>query len=404
MITTVSTFVSSGLGAAYYMILARALGTTEYGLFSLGITVLMMMVGIADLGSNQAMVRFVGVNRDGNYYPFAKLSLLIKVVTGLTVIIGFWLFSGPLATFVLRQTDAAGILPWVGLGVMGQLLAAFSVSLAQSLQKFWIWGALQVGGNILRLILLVIAMLVFFEDSTTGIVVFALACVSMFIGSWKWLDRRTIFSKITTAQIQEFWKFSRWTLLMSVGTVIVSRLDTLFTARYLDLSQVGIYSLSTTMAYFMPQLSTALGAVTTAKFAGIKEASQERTYLIKSVIFITAIVVGVGLLMIPVALLVIRFTGSSYLPSFAPFVILLGGLVTFVATNPVRDSIMYYHARPKFAVFLAVVQAVVLVILCPILIPRYQVMGAAVSSSISLFVVSIVSVLYYLLRLNNEKK
>lgn len=83
-ITSISTFISAGLGAVFYLLLARFLGPHEYGLFSLSLTLLMLLVTISDVGMAQGLIRFIGEKRNSDgYLPFASLALRTKILMGL---------------------------------------------------------------------------------------------------------------------------------------------------------------------------------------------------------------------------------------------------------------------------------------------------------------------------------
>ena len=59
-ITTVGTLINGFLGALFYIMLARYLGPTEFGIISLSILILTLIVDVADLGLDTGVVRFVG--------------------------------------------------------------------------------------------------------------------------------------------------------------------------------------------------------------------------------------------------------------------------------------------------------------------------------------------------------
>jgi O-antigen/teichoic acid export membrane protein len=398
IITVSATFLSSGLGAVFYTLIARGLGPADYGLFSLCIAILMLLVSVGDLGSSQGMVRFVGKNAQGDYKSYASLALRIKLITGFIIIISLWLFAEPISRQILNQPLMIKLLPWVGLGAICQMLMMYSTSLSQSLQRFAVWGVIQVGGNLFRLLLLFFIIAGSILTVQSGMLIFSLAAVSGFFLSWLWLDRKIWLTNIPKEVYREFWNFNRWTATYVILSSIVSRIDTLISARYLNLSQVGYYALAGTMAYFMPQLSTALGAVTSAKFAGINSSENEKKFLSKAVIFNSGVAIAVALIMIPTAWIVIQFTGKDYTNSLVPFLIMLAGLVIFMTTNPIRDSILYYHGDSKFFVYLTIFQGISITVLTYLLIFKYQVIGAATATALSMVLVSVISASYYYLK------
>lgn len=395
-ITVTSTFASSGLGAVFYLLVARFLGSHNFGLFSLSLTILTLIVTVADVGMGQGLIRFVSQHRDtGAYFSFAKLALKLKLISGIGSFLFLIVFAQPLATHLFRQPDLTPLLPGVGFGVLAYLLFSFPLSIFQGLQKFVLWGGLQVGANFLRLIFL--AGLFFFSSVTPfwTLFVFSLSSFTGFLVSWLWLDQRFTQAKVDPTHVTQFWNFNKWVASFMIVSATVSRLDTLITARFVDLSHLGSYSLAMTMSSFLPQLSAALGAVTSARFAGLQNKLQAKSYLKRSSLFAIGVSLGVSLIMIPTALAVIAFTGRGFESSLWPFLILLSSLFIFLATNPLRDNLLYFHNQPQFFFWVSIGQGLVLTICALLLIPALGIIGTAMSVLASHIFLAVVSVWYY---------
>jgi O-antigen/teichoic acid export membrane protein len=271
--------MSSGLGAVFYLVLARTIGPHDYGLFSLGIAALSVVMSISDLGIGQGLVRFVGAHRLNNgYFPFVKLALRIKIFMGVSATILFGLGTSIIARIVFHQPELGKLLPLVGIAVLFQLLFFLSASVFQGLQKFLFWGGIQVGANLLRLLFILPLLFLGQLDSVSSFLVFIASYVVGFVVSLFWLDLDWLKSKVTPSVTKEVWDFNRWTAVFVIIASITARLDTILSGRFLSLTEVGIYSLAATMVSFLPQLASAIGAVTTAKFANIKDRNHEKTF------------------------------------------------------------------------------------------------------------------------------
>lgn len=396
-ITIVSTFAMAFLGAVFYLLVARLVGTREYGLFSVCLTIATILITVSDVGMGQGIVRFVAEHsQNDKYFPYANLALRIKVVIGTTLGLLLWIFSKPVAELILHQPDVARFLPLVGLATIGVLLFGYSIAIFQGLQKFFLWGALQVGANLSRLILMG-GLLIFIKLNTFwALLLFAFAPLFGFLVSWFWLPLKIFVSKISSTHIREFWSFNKWTAAFTIASSIVSRLDIILTTRFSNLSQVGIYGLATTMASFLPQLSGAIGAVTAPKFASFSDINHSRQYLKKAVMFSLGISLVVALTMIPTAMVVIWFTGKDFSNALFPFLILLLSLTIFTSLSPVRDSILYYHHRPQFFFWANLAQAIVLIVVSYLLIPSFGVIGTAWAVFLGQLFLGVLCIYYYL--------
>jgi O-antigen/teichoic acid export membrane protein len=379
LITTVSSFVTAGLGAIFYLILARMIGSRDYGLFSISVSVLTLLVGVVDLGMAQGLVRFVAENsRDLKYLPFAKIALKTKLIIGLSVWAILWVYAIPISRLI-GHPEIVTLLPAVGLGIISMILFSLSIFIYQGLQRFLIWGALQIGGNIFRLILLGILYFWVKIDPFWGLVLFVSAPLFGFIVSWFWLPTNIFSVHTTNKQQNQFWNYNKWTAAFTIVSVLTSRLDIMLTARFLSLSETGVYSLATVMVAFLPQLSSAFGAVTAPKLASFNDSTHSRNYVAKATLFSLGSSILVGLLMIPAALFVIWFTGKDFSQALIPFLILLVALLIFNSLNPVRDSLLYYYKLPRFFFWSNAVQGIVLIVASLILIPSLGAVGTALA-------------------------
>ncbi|MEK7090990.1 MAG: oligosaccharide flippase family protein [Patescibacteria group bacterium] len=385
IITIVSTFTTAGLGAVFYLLLARIIGAHEYGLFSVVVSILTIIVTFTDVGMGQGLVKFVAENSGSDkYQPYVKIALFTKIAIGLVVSLVLWAFAKSLAVSLLRQPEVAKLLSITGWGVLSIMLFSLSICVFQGLQKFMLWGGLQVGANFFRLLLLGFLLLVAVKiDSVWMLVLFIAAPLSGFLLSWFWLPVSILKAKVTSVHWHNFWNFNKWTAALGITATLASRLDTLLTARFLTLSQTGVYAMAITMVAFLPQLSSAIGAVTAPKFASFSDSDHSQKYLVKSTLFSFGISVGVALAMIPAAMLVIRFTGRDFSASFTPFLILLLSLAIFTSLNPVRDSILYFYKRPQFFFWANLAQAAIIVGAGFLLIPRFGVIGTSLAVLIS---------------------
>ena len=385
VITVVSTFGTAGLGAVFYLLLARTIGSHEFGLFSVAVSILTLLVSFADVGMGQGLVKFVAENNRNNaYWPFAKIAIQTKIAIGAFFCVILWIFSHPIGNLVLHQPEVAPLLPIVGFGIFAILLFGLATYIFQGQQKFILWGGTQFGANFFRLILFGLLLSVVKIDSYLGLILFASAPLFGFLISIIWLPLINIIkAKITREQIQKFWHFNKWTAAFTITGSLSGRIDTLLTARFLTLSDTGVYSLAVTMVAFLPQFASALGAVTAPKFASFTNSTYSSRYLLKAGLFSLGTSLIVALIMIPTALIVLWLTGRDFSAAFAPFLILLASLTLFTSLNPLRDSILYFYHLPQFFFWANLTQAAIVITMGSLLIPRFGIIGTAAAVLIS---------------------
>lgn len=402
-ITLVSTALNGVLGAVFYFLLARFLGSSEFGVFTILTTSIALLTGIIDLGSDQGIVRFIPKYKDNPEIQnkLIKLSLAIKFISGLTVFFLIFIFSGGISSFVLGKPELTSIVVLIGLGVLTHILFSFSTSLSQALEKYFLWGGLFIGTNLLRL--LMVLLLFNFRSLnvySAGILYLTLPLLG-FLFSFIFLDKRFIFSKGIFSQLPELFNFNKWVAAFVVVATIGSRLEIYFTARYLSLSALGVYGLVQQVAQILPQLTGAIGAVTSPKFASLNSNQKNLAYTMKSVLFTSVLAIISSIILVTLGQFVFRFAGQDFDGALIPFIVLLISMAIFFSTSPVRDSIIYYFSKPKFFFYMGIAHAGLVSVFSMILIPKYSILGTSLVVLIGQIFIALTSV-WYFFRLSKE--
>jgi len=398
LVTSVSTVINGGLGAVFYLLLARFIGAGEYGAFSAIAALVTMLSSVFDLGTSQGLVKFSGVFRNvpRQIDGILTLAFLVKLLMGTTAVILFMIFAPFFSEFIFRQPQLVPFMRLAGIGILASMLFSFVYSLAQARQKFYLWGGLFVGTNALRLLLIIILLALSRLTGYSSIVVhFTLPLLGFLIGWW-FLRPRISTVDVTPGLIRQFFSFNKWITATVIVSAIGARIDTLLTARFLDLNSVGVYALATQMIVILPQLTTAFGAVTVPRFSSFTSSSDAGRYLKKVLLMSNVMAISASLLIIPVAWLVLQFAGKTYSGAWTPFLILLAGLALFFGLSPLRDCIQYFFGKPQYFFWQGAGAIILTVILSLMLIPPLGITGSALVVLFVHIAMAIVSISYYL--------
>ena len=378
VITLGSTVTSGGLGALFFFILARFLGSQQYGAFSTACVLIIMLSSVMDLGTSQGLVKFSRkyAGDPEKSEAVIKSTLLIKLVSGSVISMILLFFAVPLAGNIFHHPELAPYFSVSGLGIMGSLLFSFAYSLAQSRGLYILWGSIFVWPNFLRLLALLVLIRFGWLTGISALWLYIITPFVAFIGSLFFTDRKFISVSFQQGLIGEFFSFNKWITLTSVISTVGSRVEALLTAGFLTLSATGNYALAVQMVTLVPQLSSAFGAVTTPKFASFTNIRDNRRYLVKTTLLTILAAAGVILCLIPAAWILIRLIGSQYQQAFTPFLLLLGGMALFLASSPLRDSLTYYFGRPGFFALWSLIALLITVCLSLWLIPALGIIGS----------------------------
>lgn len=397
LVTTISTFANGALGAVFYFLLARFLGSHDYGAFSVAVTLMVMIAGIVDLGTDQGLIKFVPKYK---LDPIARnsvvrLTLKIKLIAGIITALVLISQSSFISQNILHKPELSILIPLVALGIIFQNLFSFSTSLSQSLERFFLWGGLYISTNIFRLALIV---LVFWSGNLNGYsstLIYILMPLLGFVLSLAFFDKKFLFTQNENRFLPELFGFNKWTTAFIIVSAMSSRLDIFFTTRYLSLSSVGIYGLALQLTTILPQLTNAIGAVTTPKFSSFSTHSQNVKYVLKVVGLNSAITLFSSLVLVPLGWFVLHTAGQDFSIGFIPFIILLSSVALFAIDSPVRDSLLYYFGKPQFFFWQGIGHALVITIFSWLLIPRFNILGSAVTVLIGQVFIESTAIIYF---------
>jgi O-antigen/teichoic acid export membrane protein len=392
-----SIVINAMLATIFYLLLARVLGSSEYGLITLSFATVAIMTVVFDFGNDRGMVRFLSLYPSGTEkgQKVLKAVFLSKVVSSLFFIILFTLFSRQIAVLLFNQPAMSEYLPLTAVCFSSQLLFYFAAYYFQAQEKFFLWGCLFVGSNFARLILAVVFAAIGRLDASTALTLFALTPLISVLFAFIKIGTGFLKQPLDKQIFLEIFSFNKWATGFSAVSTISSRVDTYMTSYLSALSDVGVYGLATQATMIMPNLVTALGAVTTPKFSRFKNYKDNQEYLFKSIAFFSAIAIISGVILLPVGYVFMYISGPAYLVGFLPFAILLLSQLIFLAFSPVRDSLLYFYSRPDFFFWLSLFHGALTLLSGFLLIPRLGLLGASLSNLLGQLLLNIATLWFF---------
>ncbi len=403
-ITFSGTFVNGTLGAIFYIISARFLGPSAFGLMMLAITTLTLIADISDLGTNTGIVKFVAeyLKKDKTKaFRFLKLGLKVKFVI-LTVVSFIGFFIAPLVAIkVFSKPEFVTPLRISFIGVSSALLFSFSISSLQAFQRFWAWSGLQIGTNFLRLIILLFLIWLGRLSLNSNLVVYVVVPLLGFAFSFLLIKPDFLKVKKETLVTKEFFHYNKWVAAFSLIAALGARVDTFISGRLLSAAQLGIYTAVSQLVQIVPQLVVAIDTVVAPKMAAMGSIKELVSY-IKKVQFMVLALAFLGIMFIPLIIIMIPLLyGSEYISSVSVFIILFLSMMIFLISIPIHMSIFYYFAKPSLFFWLSLGHLFLVSFASFILIPRYGVIGPAVSVLMGQVFDFIIPLVWVLKKLNS---
>lgn len=382
-ITISGTILNGILGALFYVVLARFLGPSEFGILTISLTTLVLIADIADIGTNTGLVRFVSSNLRNNKEKalrFLKLSLEIKLAAWLVVFAAIFFLAPFLATFIFHKTELILPLRLVGFGVGGALLFTFATSTLQAHEKYFSWSIINIITNALRLlIILALGYYLTLTSSSSLLVYIILPFFGFFIALFILPAGEILRAKNESFLLGDLLKYTTPVAAFSIIAAFSARLDTFLNAALLSVREVGIYGAVNQLVQIMPQLVSALGFVSAPKFASFQDNNQMLNYFKKFQFFVLGLCL-LGLLTIPFAVYLIPILfGPSYAEAVRPFIFLFLGYLVFLFSIPVHHSIIFYFGRPDVFIWVSIGHLIIISTLGYYMISNLGILGSAIT-------------------------
>jgi O-antigen/teichoic acid export membrane protein len=377
------------------IVMARALGPTGKGLFSLAVLVSGLVFMALNLGVGTASGYFLGRKK----VPLEELAgnwLSLSVVIGLGALaVSLALAPGIVPRFVPSVPLWAVVLSLFSVPfaiLLGNFLLLFRAN--DDFRSFNVVDAMQP-----VLFCLFFAACALFESSRlfeASIVVWLVSYAATGLGAVLLMRK---FVKVSfrwnRALVRETLRFGVQQNLGNLLDFLNYRFDMLLVNWFLDPAHVGYYSISVVVVEKMWYVPNVLSAVLHPRVAHAGDEG-EATRATAVVTRVTVLVIAAGCVAILLLgrPLVRLLYSSRFLPAVTPLFILLPGIV-MISIAKVLTSDLSARGYPRASMLSGLIAVVSNIAANLVLIPRFGLNGAALSSTISYTLCAVVLVAYF---------
>lgn len=374
--------LTATLGFLSIVIITRVLGPYDFGLFSVALAVMTMVVGLADLGIGTGLVRFASLYLEKDR---GKADVLFKVVfnlelliSGLILVLGL-IFARPLAILISGKSELVFPLRLAFLGAAALSMGSYIVAVLQAWQSFIKLSLYSVITNVVKVSLIVTLLFLHYFHLISVMTVYA---VVPFIGITlgMTLIPKDFFRKkhqINAKSIfLELFHFSKWVMISYLANTVISRIDVLILSRYKGAEAVGIYSAGYQLSMIFPLLIGSIATVLLPKVSRLTEKQQFLSFIKKTLLMSCLIIVVLFPGFIFTRELVGLFFGTKYLAAAGIFRVLFLAFMVNLIFNPI-STVIYALNKPAVFTVANLIQLVLCLVGNFVLIPIYGGYGAA---------------------------
>lgn len=402
-ITSSATIVNGILGVLFYILVANLLGPTSFGIFTIAITVLILISDIANLGTDTGIIRFLGKYSRANQtksLQFLKLGLEFKFLVWILILTAGWWIMPFVAIDFFTKPELIVPLRIVLIGIGGVMLFSFVSSAIQGLQKYFVWSFLNIFVNLVRLILLVtLSFLALLSINNSLWIYILVPSLGFLIGISLLPNFLSVKNEKSVAK--EFFHYNKWVALFMILAAISNRVDIFLVGRFLPATGAGIYGAASQLGAIIPQLIFAIAAVAAPKLASFTNETEAKDYL-KKLQLLVSIIAIIALFGIPLAKIFIPFFyGTAYLDSINIFIVLFLAQLIFLISLPVHQAVFYYFAKPQLFVWITLIHLILMIVLGRYFIGTLGLMGMAVTVLIGNISNFLIPAIWVLLKFKN---
>lgn len=397
------TFASRIGGLVFTVIVARLLLPDLFGIYSLALTVILMISTFTDLGINVTLIRYLAESLKkprGNTEARSQLYFLLNFKILLTAItsIALFLLSNVLALYVFKKPLLEMPLKIGAIYLLVTSLMGFFSSTFYALQKIKYNVLAETIFQILR-IALVLVFFMFYKNVEVVFVALSIAYFVSFIFLYFTLLKKHRFllkgkkSRIEPQEKRRLLGFFGWMTISSISIVFFLNIDNFMVGMFLPSEFMGFYSVIFSIVWAIAAFATfslMLLPVFTQLESGKLEQGFKKVFHYVSII---AIPVAIGLAFIMVPLIRIVY-GSAYVPQQYRLAIaitsaIISMLVVEGVFSGIYSTLFQAKEKPKIPAILIMIATVANIILNYIFIkigisiaPQYGLVAVAIATTL----------------------
>ena len=383
--------------------IAQTRGPQVYGLISIGIAILDVLLVFSIVGMDSGLPRFIsfyrGKKKLGQVKGAITSSFKISIPLSIIFSIFLFIFSSNLAEFFSKPELIYVIRIFsIALPFSVSIVLLYSIFLGFKLIKEKVY-TLEIGKNLSTFLFLLLFS--FISSNILGIsIAFLLGFIFSFLVGIFYLKNSVLYQlkKVKVVSVsKELLSFSWPLLLVSMLSLIMSWTDVIMLGYFDTARNVGIYSAALNLCILLGIFSSGIGYIFTPIISELYSKNKmndiRKIYnLSTSWMFCLTLPLFLILILFPDNVLSL-FYGKEFVYGSSALIVLSIGFFLSVSVGLAPNTILSM-GKPKVNMYLTFLAAICNFSLNLFLIPLYGIIGAAIAMTISLSLLAFSSIFY----------
>ena len=398
--------VGKGIRFITEVVLGRTLGLDGYGVYALGLSVLMILRHFSSLGFKTGVVRFgAGYFAAKEYSKFRgllKFSLWLVLGGGLAVGLGLFFSGGYLANRIFADGRLRTIfyIVAIGLPAYGAMWVVTEAIRAQ--RKMGLYTGLEHVGQPLLFLILVGGGVLFGLTSSFALTAFIISLgMVAFVGLILLLRSSPFQKQVESSQKSFDYEPSRWLrysvplVIVGVSYMLLHETDRIMIGYFLGTESVGLYNAAARLAYLTAIFVNSFAGIFSPLAAGFHqkgELGKIRFLLVTTTRWTLILTLPLVGLLVIFPRFFLGWFGPEYKVATFTLMFLAFAYLTSAGTGN-TGALLKMVDRQNVEVINTIGTALLNIVLNILLIPIYGVMGAAIATGVSIMVIQLVKLI-----------
>ena len=377
-------FLCAGLAFLAILIISRTVSVSDFGLFNIAISLILMVQPLINFGMLGTMIKFVSshLSRDEEEEAIhvVKAVFVIKITLSLIMAALVFLLADPLSRHVFHQPSLTPLLRMAAWGILFLSMFNYVKATLWAYKKFFAYVIIQFLTDTTKVLIIGVLFLISALTVFSAVTVFSLLPLLGICLGFVYF-RSVFFSKgvHTNKLYLQLFSFGKWLFLSNLSRRFFLYIGIVLLARILNSEAAGIYGLALNLTYIFPILVATLTSVLLPEVSRFREKKQFIVYFRQSL----KIAAGFGILLAPVLFfsrdIILFFFGERYLESISVFIWLALGFLFFAVSHILRPILLSLD-KPHVVTYADLVSVIAMFVGCYAFIPSMGVLAPAITA------------------------
>lgn len=377
------------------IVLGRELGPSGLGVYTLVFTMYMFGMQFAGFGIGSALTKYVAEFRDDNQKvrEYISSGMTGSLISGFIITIMLYLVSDFIAISIFHISEMSELLKIIAFCLPFIAIQKMVLGTLNGLRRMKSYAIINIIQNVFVLVLSVYFVLILNTDVKGAVLGLTIPTIITSLFSIIFIKNfvSTLSFSFTKSFQDVTWFGFYFVLANSIG-MINTQVDSMMIGHFLDAKNVGYYSVATIVIngiILIPNSVHAAVAPTIAYFYGKSEYEKTTKFIQRIVLYVTVviIIISISIALFGKALIMLLFK-NEFILAYSPLLILLIGYTIYSPIHSV-DCALLSIGKVNILYKISLFCTIFNIIFNVLLISKYGILGAALSTSMSIIILSI---------------